>query len=97
MNLYVKFFIGLFIGCVGFLLSFIICAILSCPTNTMLLFCVSFLFIILICFIGFYISYNNLHLKIKKYLKKSIFLILCIKKSLFLLFFNIKFKTKIHL
>lgn len=76
MNLYVKFFIGLFIGCVGFLLSFIICSILSCSTNTMLLFCVSFLFIILICFIGFYISYNNLHLKIKKYLKKLKYVLL---------------------
>lgn len=70
MNLYIKFFIGLFIGCLGFLLSFITCAILSCPTNIMLLFCVTFLFIIITCFIGFYISYNNISLKIIKYFKK---------------------------
>ena len=65
MKLSTNFFIGVVIGCIGFLFSFIICAILSYPTNTMLLPCGTFLTVLIICFIGFYISCNNLNFNIK--------------------------------
>lgn len=72
MKLSTKFFIGIVIGCIGFLFSFIICAILSYPTNTMLLPCDMFLTVITICFIGFYISSNNLNFSLKlKYINIS--------------------------
>ena len=64
MKLSTKFFIGIVIGCIGFLFSFIICAVLSYPTNTMLLPCGMFLIVIITCFIGFYISSNNLNFKV---------------------------------
>ena len=69
MSLSIKFFVGIIVGCVGFLASFVVCAMLSCPTNIMVLPCVSFLMLIICCFIGFFISYNNIKLnfKIPKY------------------------------
>ena len=63
MSLHIKFLIGLTIGCTGFLFTFIICAVLSCPTNIMILPIGSFLIIIVSCFIVFYVSYNNLTFK----------------------------------
>lgn len=65
MCLSIKFFVGIILGCIGFLASFIVCAMLSCPVNVMVLPCVSFLILVIGCFIGFYISYHNI--KIPKY------------------------------
>lgn len=64
MNLSIKFCLGLFISCIGFFSSFVLSALLGFSTNVMISFCLPFLSLIITCFIGFYISYNNISLKL---------------------------------
>lgn len=83
MNLSIKFCLGLFISCIGFFSSFVLSALFGFSTNVMLLFCLPFLVLIITCFIGFYISYNNISLKLnifdKIYFKTYIPVVILVK------------------
>lgn len=69
-NLSLKFLISVFFSCLGFVISFFTCILLSVPIFFMLLICCSFLILILFSFIGFYFAYCDFN--ILKYFDKII-------------------------